>query len=265
VEPALVLETEVYADHCQFYLVDAEGVPRTDLVWDGSGLERHLGVADGVVAVGTVGYCDVPVRIEAWSDPPPTALDGWDHIVEASIALRSGRLALAWVEGRADSEPLELEPGTYRLRACWSGLDGADEMDGGDRYLIQLWPAEHGEPEVRRWWPPWDPAGVRPQPSTPSGRLLVGAAAEDARTRMAWLASGERRHLFRDADGVLWEHTNLPDAIGTPQLETLDAAEAERRYGPPEDWGRVAYVRPQARHVARDLWNAWRHSRRRRS
>lgn len=63
--PKLTVETEVYASHHQFYVLDPDGEQLADL-WDGAALERHLGVAEGIIAVGTVGYCDVPVRIEVW-------------------------------------------------------------------------------------------------------------------------------------------------------------------------------------------------------
>jgi hypothetical protein len=261
VEPVRVVETEVYADHSQFYVVDAGSDPGWESMWDGKGLERRLHVGRGIVAVATVGHCDVPIRLEVWEQEPPLALAESDHVVDGSLELGSGRLGLAEVGGPAGGEPIDVEAGSYRLRASWAGLDGADEMDGGDRYLIQIWRAPAMEPEVRKWWPPWDPAGVRPQPTTARGCLLVGAEAEDARVQMSWLASGDGRHLFRGAGGALWEHSNLPHGSGTPQLEELTEEEALERYGPSDTWGTIPYVRPRARHMVRDLWNAWRVSR----
>jgi hypothetical protein len=259
--PQRAVDAEVYASHSQFYVADPEAEPRTDLVWDGAGLERHLGVTHGLVAVGTIGYCELPVRIELWDEEPPDDFDDWDHVVDASLDVGSGRIVLAGVEGEAEGEPIEVEPGTCRIRSAAAGLDGADEMDGGDRYRVQLWPAPAAAPDVRKWWPPWDPAGVVPHATT-TGRLLVGAEAEDGRHGMSWLASGDGRHLFRDASGTYWEHSNLPDANGTPQLEELTEAEAVSRYPGREQWGTMPSVRPRARHVVRDLWNHWRHSRR---
>ena len=230
----LVVETSVYADHTQFYVVDPDATQRSDLVWDGPGLERRLGVADGIVAVATVGHCDVPVRIELWADEPP--LEEADHVVEGSLELASGRLALAWVEGPAELEPLAVESGSYRVRVSWSGVAGADELDGGDRYRIEVWPASASGPVVRRWWPEWDPAGAVARPTSTGGRVLLGAEAHEARVGMTWLASRGVAYLFRDDQGTLWEHSNLPVAAGTPQLEELDEAEADARYGPADGW-----------------------------
>jgi hypothetical protein len=256
----IAVDSKVYASHHQFYVLDPEAPWATDLVWDGAGLERHLGLADGVVAVGTVGYSDVPVRIEVWDEEPPLELAAWDHVVDATFDVHSGLVALAGVEGVAELDPLDVEPRVYRVRSSAGGLDGADETDGGDRYRVQLWPAPATEPEVRKWWAPWKPASA-PEPRVEGARVIVGSEAHDRRAEMEWLAARGYEHLFRDADGTLWEHSTLPDASGTPQLEELDPDEAERRYGGPEGWGTRATVRPSAGQMLRNVWQTWRYSR----
>ena len=263
--PRLSVETEIYASHHQFYVVDAESEYRTDLVWDGQGLERHLGVSDGIVAVGTIGYTFLPVSVEVWDEVPALDLETWDHVGEASLDVRSGRLGLHGVEGPSDLAPLAVTAGWYRVRASTAGLDGADEMDGGDRFRVQLWPAAPADPEVLRWWPEWDPReAIARRTTETAGRLIVGAEAHDRRMGMEWLASRGYEHLFRDADGTLWEHSNLPAGSGTPQLEELDRAEAVRRYGATESWGPPPMVRPATGQVLKSIWQAWRYSRGRR-
>ena len=252
------VEAEVYASHHQFYVVDSEA-NRLDFDWGGAELERHLAAGPSVVAVGTIAYEIVSVRLETWAGEPPLD-EGCDHVVEASIQLPSGRLAIENVDGPVGVE-LELEPGTYRLRSSATGLDGATEMAGGDAYVIQLWQAPAAEPCVIRWWPPWDPAAARAAPTTPAGRVLLGAEAHDARAGMTWLASRGSAHLFRDADGALWEHSTLRDASGTAQLEELDRAEADRRYGPAESWQGVSAFAPGLGALATSLWQTLRYRR----
>jgi hypothetical protein len=225
----------VYADHSQFYVSDPDADVPDGLVWDGAALERRLAAPGGFVAVGTIGYTFLPVVIEVWDEEPPLDLEAWDHVVEGPLETRSGRLRVGDLDEA--ERGLDLEPGRYRVRSAAGGLAGADELNGGDRYRVQLWPEEPAPPEVRKWWPPWDPANVAPRPTTAGGRLLVGAEADDARMGMSWLASRGAAHLFRDPQGTLWEHSNLPDASGTPQLEELERGEAQRRYGAPESWG----------------------------
>jgi hypothetical protein len=254
------VDVEVYASHHQFYVVDERSEHASGDVWDGHGLERHLGAADGIVAVGTIGYTFLPVALELWEEEPPLDLDAWDHVVEASLDVASGRVGLHGVEGPAELVPLEVDPGTYRLRSSAVGLAGANELDGGDRYRVQLWPALAAPPEVRKWWAPWRPGA--PEPSAEGGRVvIVGAEAHDRRVQMEWLASRGHGHLFRDAEGTLWEHSTLQDASGTPQLEELDADEAERRYGAAEEWGAHAPVRPSSAQMLRNIWQTWRYSR----
>ena len=96
-------------------------------------------------------------------------------------------------------------------------------------------------------------------------RILVGAEAEDRRRSLTWLASRGEAHLFREDDGTLWEHSNLHDASGTPQLEELGTVEAEARYGPADAWGPPSLERPTAARMLRNVWRTWRYSRGRRS
>jgi hypothetical protein len=259
-EPAQVVETELYADHSQFYLVDPSIEWRADLVWDGPGLERHVGVTDGFVAVGTVGHCEVPVRVEVWDAEPPADFDDWDHVVDVSVEVLSGRLELGEVGGSAELGPVHVEPGSYRVRSSAAGLAEADEVEGGDRYRLQLWPAPPGEAAVRKWWPAWDPSGVVAQPTSEGGRTLLGAEAHEARIRMRWLASRGVAHLFRDDDGTLWEHSTLENASGLAQLEELDEVEAERRYGSAESWSSGTLDVPGFEDVLRNIADTLRYA-----
>jgi len=202
------------------------------------------------------------VRIEVWDEEPPLDLDEWDHVVEASLEVHSGRIGLEGVEGPGDLQPLEVDAGAYRVRSAAAGLDEADEMDGGDRYPVQLWPSPSAEPEVLRWWAAWEPRTVVPSPSMKDGgRVLQGAEAHDARVRMLRLKSPGVAHLLQDDEGVLWEHSNLPDAGATPQLEELDKNEAEQRYGLRATWGPKPLEQPSLGRMLKNLWQTWRYSR----
>lgn len=67
-ERTRVVETQVYADHTQLYVVDPEFEYRTDLVWDGRGLERHPGVSPGITSIGTIGSrTGITSSTRAWS------------------------------------------------------------------------------------------------------------------------------------------------------------------------------------------------------
>jgi hypothetical protein len=94
--------------------------------------------------VGTVRNMEVPVTLEVLSSEPPVDLQSWEHIVECSLVASSSSLVIA---GCTDYFPeaarIPIEPGTYRVRACFAGLDSLSEdaLEGDDRYHLQLWPA----------------------------------------------------------------------------------------------------------------------------
>ncbi len=71
--------------------------------------------------------------------PPPLALDDWDHVAEASIELPSGRLEIHECTG-GSIDIIPVTPGSYRVRACFVGLDTLSEdwLDGDDHYYITL-------------------------------------------------------------------------------------------------------------------------------
>ena len=265
VPPTAVHSTDIYASHSQFYVADGAyagghpdfwaGAAEGPMLWDGAALERHLDVQPGVIAVGTIAYGVVHVDVELWDGAPADADAAWDHVVQASLETPSGRVVLGSVEGwERGSGEVEIQPGSYRVRVAWAGLEASAQAREGDRYRVQLWPGAPEPPRVLRWWPPWDPASVEPRPSG-GGRLLVGAEAEDARRDMHWLASRGEEHLFVDDADVFWEHSNLRDAAGTPQLEELPDDEADRRYGPRSGWAQTS-LDVSTRGVLRALWQS---------
>jgi hypothetical protein len=144
----------LYADYNQFYLGDGDFAPVTDTAdyWSDAAQARKLAVSPpGMVAVSTARYDFVPVVVEVLAEPPPLDLTGWDHVVEASLELPSGRLA---IDGCLDYDPgrsdyLEVAPGTYRLRILYAGQQTVDE----DWYQVVLWPQSPYEP-VRVIMPP---------------------------------------------------------------------------------------------------------------
>jgi hypothetical protein len=143
---------EPYADHFAFVISDAEA---TEDVFDGDtwvkadeawriAVERHC------IAVGTARYDHVPVRL-ALRDTPPAAepLDAFDHVVEADIALPSGKMAVTGAtELPHEVEPVRLPAGRYRVRVVYARTDDRPARynpdDAGDHleYQITMWPTD---------------------------------------------------------------------------------------------------------------------------
>jgi len=142
---------EVFADYFQFYLWDAGERPDPPVDFTEEDIERRIKAASFIVVIQPVRNMTVPVEITIADAPPPLAPDDWDHIVEASIELPSGRLEIHECTG-GSIDIISVPPGTYRMRACFGGLDSLsdDGLDGDDLYRISLWPAPFAPVEIRK-------------------------------------------------------------------------------------------------------------------
>jgi hypothetical protein len=93
---------------------------------------------------------EVPVVVEVLESAPLETLDSWDHVVECSIDIPSGRMVVA---GCTDYFPkarrIEVVPGTYRARVFYGQLNSLSEdgLEGDDHYRVALWP-HPAEPPV---------------------------------------------------------------------------------------------------------------------
>ena len=90
------------------------------------------------------------VRLESWTDEPPTPGDEWAEVDEVTLALSSGRVGWWTLTGGPASEAFTVgPPGVYRLRVF---VRGAEEVlrlrhedeeipDGTEQWLCQFSPA----------------------------------------------------------------------------------------------------------------------------
>lgn len=147
-----------YAGYRQFYVTSdsSKGDSGADSFWTEEASRDRLAVGPFTIAVGTDSYGHVPVDIEVLSGPSTLSTDGWDHVVEASIDMSSGRLEAS---GCPDCEPLctlRVQPGIYVVRVFSRGLS-VDADDGGDyngdEYLVQLWLGPAKQRQVLKRFP----------------------------------------------------------------------------------------------------------------
>ncbi|KRG67550.1 hypothetical protein [Pseudoxanthomonas dokdonensis] len=141
----------IFADYFQFYIQDEPADGDLSEAWSDEAVARLLAVAPGVVGIGTVRNLDVPVSIEILDKEPILTLSSWDHVVECSMSVQSGRIVVAGcTDYFPDAVRIEVAPGTYRVRVRYSGLNSLspDGLDGDDRYRLELWQAPAIEPTV---------------------------------------------------------------------------------------------------------------------
>jgi hypothetical protein len=163
----------VYAGYYQFYVEDGDAdVNAGDPIADANFQDARVGLAPGRIAVRAGSYNDVKVRIELLKERAAPVLDGWDHVVEASLAVPSGILKIL---GCPDPDPvakLTVAPGDWRLRfhfgnlalsqeASQAGLteEPEDDVSGAnesapaaDHYLIMAWLEQESPVGVLKAW-----------------------------------------------------------------------------------------------------------------
>ena len=151
---------QVYADYHQFYIHDVSftGDTGDPSFWSPEAFARRLAISPpSLVGISTDRYDEVPVVLEITDRPPGGEFASWDHVVEASLAIPTGRLAIRGPTS-TEGDSLELPPGTYRLRIFSAGLDTFDE----DWYRSVLWPqAKYEQAQVVRAYPTGDQPGPR--------------------------------------------------------------------------------------------------------
>jgi hypothetical protein len=149
-------ELKVLAAYYQLYLQDDNteipemGPWRTDK----ETFKRRLAVAPGLIAIDAASYRFVPVVVEVLDNDPPEDFDAWEHVVEAGLHVRSGRLVVyAPTLDFRRAKRIPLPPGPYRMRVSSRGLSTVppNGLAGDDNYRVQLWrvPSMSG-PTVRK-------------------------------------------------------------------------------------------------------------------
>jgi hypothetical protein len=165
----LAQELEVEADYGQIYIYDPETqLPHEDASEDDDPLQRAMedayesrrfvGYARGLVDVITPSQYNwkAPMRIEVSDTPPASDVETWDHVVDVSLPIPSGKLVFQSSGGGKQIET-EIPPGYYRARLSGRGyVAGIGEIEGRESYRLQLWPAEEAEPQLVRYWHGYD-------------------------------------------------------------------------------------------------------------
>lgn len=135
-------ELVLHVSYQQFYVWDPAMPfePPTD--WTEADVDGGLKEAPHFLAVAPVRDGVIPLIVELHEQPPPVDLALWDHAVEGSLEVRSGRLQVQEWSGVRQWD-VEVQPGWYRLRALFANL-GSAFVEGepeADWYLLAIWPS----------------------------------------------------------------------------------------------------------------------------
>jgi hypothetical protein len=146
---------QVCPDYHQFLLVD-EGAPALPPVSESSeAWTRRFELGRGVLGIDVFDDRVVPFEVQVHESEPELDLEPWDHAIECSLELATGRLGVRSIH-TLPRVVLEVAPGAYRVRALYGRLDQW-EGEGPDKktrehYLFLLWPSGPAEPRVLKQW-----------------------------------------------------------------------------------------------------------------
>ncbi|WP_171098901.1 hypothetical protein [Ruegeria sp. HKCCD7255] len=135
-------EFKLFADFFQFLVQDEWSAGVDGDLWTEDAMRARLARGVDAFAVRTARNMHVPVEVLVNNKPPKLDLSSWDHVVELSIDLPSGRLVVAGCSDYLpEAERLVLDKGHYQARVLYSNLDSvySDGLDGDDRYRVELW------------------------------------------------------------------------------------------------------------------------------
>ncbi|WP_100368794.1 hypothetical protein [Yoonia maricola] len=136
------VQLQLFADYFQFYIQDEQSDGIDGDAWTDIASNARLALEANAFAVSTARNMEVPVKIVISDISPDVDLSLWDHVVEFSICVPSGRLVVAGcTDYFPDALRLTLESGCYEARVLYANLDKVsdDGLDGDDHYRVELW------------------------------------------------------------------------------------------------------------------------------
>ncbi len=153
----------LFADYFQLHVMDEDADDDLGDAWTPEAVSDGLAVAEQTLGIGTEANTFVDVTVEVLDRRPGEAFDGADHVVEASVQVPSGRVAvLGCTDYLPDAARFEVPRGFVRVRASRANLAAVRQPGGEDSDVpgaveqvhLRIWPAPHAAPVVMKRWTP---------------------------------------------------------------------------------------------------------------
>lgn len=148
-----LFDGEIFADHHQFLLADADGSEDLSAAWVQDAMLTRIACGKGVLIVTTARDMVVPLRVELHTAQPWIDLEAADHVVIGSLGT-AGSLLIAGGTELSRATPVTVPPGRLQAMVAFSGLGrlSANGLEGEDRYTVHLWPGKGRGITVLREW-----------------------------------------------------------------------------------------------------------------
>ncbi|MFC8124852.1 hypothetical protein [Streptomyces sp. NPDC057302] len=152
---------ELLADYHQIHVMDEQSEGDPGGVWTEQTLLDGLGVTDGALAIRTAVNVTVAVSVHVLPQQPDDEGKDFDHVVEASLHLASGRLVvMGCTDYFPDAARFDMPADWIRVRASRRNLAAAVEADidsyespeTAEQLRLQAWPAQFSAPHIIKRW-----------------------------------------------------------------------------------------------------------------
>jgi hypothetical protein len=153
----------LFADYFQIHVMDENAEDDLSDAWTDEAVSDGLAISEQTLGIGTEVNMYVDVTVELLDHPPGDAGNAFDHVVEASVEVPSGRIAiLGCTDYLPDAARFEVPKGYVRVRASRTNLanvrqpgeEGSDAPEAAEQLHLQIWPAPHTAPVVIKRWTP---------------------------------------------------------------------------------------------------------------
>lgn len=145
----------LFADHFQVHLLDASSNDDFSTIWTETAFNQMLAVGRSALCVGTLRNVDVDVEIHVLDNKVTIDRSKYDHIVEASFSLPTGKLVvMGCTDYMPDAAHIDLQAGNYQVLYAVSGVDTikTESEPAEDKYIIYLWLGDLRESQLIKHW-----------------------------------------------------------------------------------------------------------------
>ncbi|MFF8650330.1 hypothetical protein ACF06D_19145 [Streptomyces griseoluteus] len=144
-------QLRLFADYFQLHVINEDAEDDLGEAWTHEAVSDRIAVSERALGIGTETNVDVEVLVALLGHPPGDDTLAFDHVVEASLQVPSGRIAvLGCTDYLPDAARFDVPAGFVRVRA--SRANPEDIPPAIERVHLQIWPAPYSAPAVLKRW-----------------------------------------------------------------------------------------------------------------
>ena len=152
----MIYNLSIFTQYGQFYIADkdAPGDTGNPDFWNDDAINDGLAIDEGIIGV-SIANDEAIANFEMEflnSKAVQEDLSQFDHVVEGSLLIKSGKLQILDCPNWHVELELNVEPNWYRVRLSSSNLDTARQENPKDKYHIQIWQEDFSERTVIKRW-----------------------------------------------------------------------------------------------------------------